>query len=571
MNEGNYDGIIIKYSSIGEAEWATSVGESSTDKIYSVVQTRDDDYIVGGSFISRSIQVGEYTLTNAEVGYEGMIIKFGYKELNNPITTSAVAIGESDSEIIESIFSTEDGGYIVGGSFTSSSIQVGEYTLINNGREGSSDGMIIKYSSNGEVEWATSVGGDNSDNIMSVALAIDGGYIVGGSFTSSSIQVGDYELMNVGDSDGMLIKYSSDGEVEWATSVGGDNSDNIMSVALAVDGGYIVGGDFESSSIRVGDYILRNKNGSSEGMIIKYSSDGEVEWATSVGGDNSDNIMSVALTTDGGYIAAGSFTSNSIQVGEHTLTNNGREDSSDGMIIKYSSDGEVEWATSVGGWYGDSIETVASTADGGYIVGGDFESSTIHLGMYTLTNRRSSFSDGMLIKYNSIGEVEWATSIGGKEIDSINSVELTSDGGYIVGGSFESSSIHLGKYTLTNRKSGNSDGMLIKYSSDGEIEWAKGIGGTSNEYIQSVVQLKDGTFIAGGGFNSPTIETDGKILTNNGSTDGMLLKVVNYAGVPEVQELIVENTRKQFKITTDINEIEWRKTRKYFRRRFKSL
>ena len=36
----------------------------------------------------------------------------------------------------------------------------------------------------------------------------------------------------------------------------------------------------------------------------------------------------------------------------------------------------------------------------------------------------------------------------------------------------------------------------------------------------------------------------------------MILEVVNQVGVPEVQELVVENSRKEFNITTDVNEID---------------
>ena len=91
-------------------------------------------------------------------------------------------------------------------------------------------------------------------------------------------------------------------------------------------------------------------------MIIKYDKDGEVEWARSTGGSSSDQIQSVAETSDGGYIAGGYFGSSSIKVGDYTLTNNGRDD---GMIIKYDRDGEVEWARSIGGSSSDQIQSVA--------------------------------------------------------------------------------------------------------------------------------------------------------------------------------------------------------------------
>ena len=552
-NAGNNDGMIIKYSSSGKVEWATSIGGSDNDYINSVTEISDGGYIVGGYFRSSSITVGDYTLINAG-NDDGMVIKYEKIELNNPITLQAQSIGGSNDDAINSVAATNDGGYIVGGYF-SSSITVGEYTLTN-ARAGRADGMVIKYDSEGEVEWARSVGGSNDDSINSVAATSDGGYIVGGYFESSSITIGEYTITNAsaGYADGMVIKYDSEGEVEWARSVGGSvggsNSDYINSVAATSDGGYIVGGHFESSSITVGEYTLTNaRAGHADGMVIKYDSKGEVEWARSVGGSNYEYINSVAGTSDGGYIVGGYFTSSSITIGEYTLTNAGNYD---GMVIKYDSKGEVEWARSVGGSGEDRINSVAATSDGGYIVGGYFGSNSITVGDYTLT--RAGYNDGMVIKYDSEGEVEWARSVGGSHEDRIHSVAATSDGGYIVGGDFRSSSITVGDYTLT--KSGNDDGMVIKYGREGKVEWVKGIGGSGYECINSVVEANNGEYIAVGYFSSDIMETDGKSLTNAGENDGMILKIANQIGVPEVQELTVENSRKEFQITTEVEEID---------------
>ena len=65
----------------------------------------------------------------------------------------------------------------------------------------------------------------------------DGEIIVGGHFYSSSITVGNYNLTNAGGSDGMVIKYGTDGAVEWVKSIGGSNYDYIFSVAETRDGG----------------------------------------------------------------------------------------------------------------------------------------------------------------------------------------------------------------------------------------------------------------------------------------------------------------------------------------------
>ena len=545
-NNGSTDGLIIKYSSSGEVEWAKSIGGSSNNLINSVAATSDGGILAGGYF-EGTIQVGNETLTN-NGDNDGLIIKYEMQELANPVVTNATSFGGSSYEKILSVVATSDGGILAGGYFEGT-IQVGNETLKSNGY---SDGLIIKYSSEGEVEWVKSFGGSRDDQINSVAATSDGEYIVGGDFESKTIQVGDETLTNNSSYsyDGLIIKYSSSGEVEWAKSFGGSSNNLINSVAATSDGGAIAGGYFRSSSIQVGNETLTN-NGSNDGIIIKYSSAGEVEWAKSIGGSSDDYINSVATTSDGGIIAGGYFLSSTIQVGDETLTNN-RSDYVDGLIIKYSSSGEVEWAKSFGESSHDYIKSVSATSDGGVIAGGYFRSSSIQVGNETLTNKGNY--DGVIIKYSSSGEVEWAKSFGGNSEDSISSIAATSDGGAIAGGYFYSSTIQVGNETL--KSNGYSDGLIIKYNSSGDVEWAKNIGGSSYDYIQSVTETNDGRAIAGGYFQSSTIEVDGHTLTNNGSSDGMILEVVNQVGVPEVQELTVENSRKEFKITTDVKEID---------------
>ena len=549
-NNGSSDGMIIKYSNNGDAESVRNIGGNSSDYIRSVFQTNDGGYIIGGYFQSRSIQVGDYILTN-NGNVDGMILKIENIELNNPEVTKAEGIGGISREIISAVSKTNDGGYIIGGYFESRSIQVGEYTLTNNNSV-NADGMIIKYSSNGEVEWVRSIGGNSSDYIRSVFQTNDGGYIIGGSFKSRSIQIGEHTLTNNGSSDGMMIKYSSEGEAEWARSIGGSNDDDISEVSKTNDGGYIVVGDFSSNSIQVGEYTLTN-NGSTtytDGMIIKYSGSGEVEWARSIGGSDFEQIVSATPTSDGGYVVGGRFKSSSIQVGEYTLTKS-ESNYFDGMIIKYNSSGEVEWAKSIGESRDESISSVTSTSDGGIIAGGYFE-GTIQVGEYTLTANGNV--DGMVIKYDSEGKVEWAKSLGGSGSDQIVSATPTSDGGIAAVGDFLSGSIQVGEYTLTNN--GSRDVIIIKYSSSGDVEWVKSVGGNDRDEVTSVTEAKDGSIIVGGYFASKNIEVDGKTLTNNGNTDGMILEIVNQVGVPEVQELTIENSRKEFKITTEVKEID---------------
>ena len=90
----------------------------------------------------------------------------------------------------------------------------------------------------------------------------------------------------------------------------------------------------------------------------------------------------------------------------------------------------------------------------------------------------------------------WAKGIGGTKYDEIGSIVETNDGGYLVGGYFKSASIELGNgISLTNTNVYSIDGMIIKYGNSGEVEWTKVIGGTGDDYINSVSETTDGGYI----------------------------------------------------------------------------
>ena len=620
-NKGRYDGLIIKYDSNNNIDWSTSVGGNNWDEINSVASTSDGGFVIGGSFSSDSVTIGNTSISATKGTYDGMTIKYD----SNYNVEWAQTIGGTEREEISTITETTDGGIVVGGRFQSSNITVGNYTLKNKSNTMYSDGFIVKYNKDGEVVWANSIGGSNNDYVSSISSTPDNGILVGGDFLSSHISIGNERInnsSNSSNSDCFIIKLNDNGEVYWKSSIKGTYNENIYSVlatsagdfivggeavsdsieadgmvldnfsngdgflikysekerigtntsfatnigdngesgsvVATKDGGYIVGGTFSSDSITIGDYTLTNK-GSTDGYVIKYNANNEVEWAETIGGDSRDEVTSVAETSDGGYIVGGEFDSFDITIGDVTFKLNGNTTAySDGFIVKFNANFEVELASSIGGRDSDSIESVVATKDGGYIVGGNFSSDSITIGDYTLTNNYSGWDDGFVIKYSADNKVEWATSIGGDSEEIIYSVASTSDGGYVIVGGFRSESLIVGNYTLTNKGSVNySDGYIIKYNADNKVEWASSIGESSTDDIKSVTETNDCGYVIKGNFQSKSIKIGNFTLEKekSRSIDGFIAKIYPDANIPEVQELTVENNRKEYQITTDVKEI----------------
>ena len=531
-NSSNSDCFIIKLNDNGEVYWKSSIKGTYNENIYSVLATSAGDFIVGGEAVSDSIEADGMVLDNFSNG-DGFLFKYSEKEIMKANISYATSIGGNDNDNITSVVASKDGGYIVSAIFDKGSIHIGDYILDN---QEDIKNYIIKFNANNKVEWAKSIE-SNSVVVESIEETVDGDFLVGGSF-KNSITLENYSIKSKGDNDGFIIKYSSSGEEKWATSIGGKSQDYIESLSKTSDGGYLVGGFANSSNIEVGNYVLNDL-----GFIIKYDVNNEVEWVTS----NRLTINSVLESNDGGYLAVGNFTGN-ITLGQYVFESRGRYDS---CIVKYDKNNEIEWANSFGGNDYDYIQLIVELKDGGYVVSGIFESDNIQIGDYKLQNQGDR--DSYIIKFSNEGEIEFVSLLGGNLDDEISSITATNDGGYIVAGEFESSSITAGNYVLEN--SSHISGFIIKYKANNEVAWTEILSGDDQNHDQSAVETIDGGYVIGGSFYGDSITVGTDILTNNGSSDGFIAKIYPDANIPEVQELTVENNRKEYQITTDVKEI----------------
>ncbi len=306
----------------------------------------------------------------------------------------------------------------------------------------------------------------NINELEKVLGTSDGGYIVGGSFTSK-ITIGEDVLTSYGGADGLLIKYGADNNVEWAKSIGGTSYDVIYSVEETSNGEYIVLARFTSSNVIVENEPIK-RNGEDGILIIKYSSNGNFQWVKSIGGKYQyQNYPSVSATSDGGFILGVNLEGKkgdtiNIENRTYTITSDANTDQrlNNVLIIKYGLNGNVEWENKFEG----NLNKVKQTRDGGYIAG----------------------VNSKLIKYNAEGKVELVPDLKDIENFQISDLLATSDGGYIV--------------------RDNNEGELIKFSSTNELEWiSEKIDSAESGELTSMIQTNDGGYLIGGCYRDAVV------------------------------------------------------------------
>lgn len=387
------------------------------------------------------------------------------------------SLGGGGDEGAHSIQQTSDGGFIVAGwSLSNDSDVTG-----NHGRE---DYWIVRLTSTGAVEWQKSLGGSYDDRAHSIQQTNDGGFIVAGeSWSNDSDVTGHHGSTNYTD-DYWIVRLSSAGDIQWQKSLGGSRDDQANSIQQTNDGGFIVAGSSGSSD---GDVTGHHGDSTtSDYWIVKLTSVGNIEWQKSLGGNRDDWATSIQQTSDSGFVVAGYSTSND---GDVTGNHGGRDYS----IIKLTSAGNIEWQKSLGGSGEDEAQSIRQTRDGGFVVSGW---SWSYDGDVTENHGERDY---WIVKLSSTGYVEWQKSLGGSSDDYASSIQQTRDGGFIVAGRSYSNN---GDVTGHHGSAIITDCWIVKLSGAGVIEWEKSLGGNDFDLADAIQQTSDGGFVLAGSSNS---------------------------------------------------------------------
>ncbi|MDR2352367.1 MAG: T9SS C-terminal target domain-containing protein [Deltaproteobacteria bacterium] len=398
------------------------------------------------------------------------------------------SLGGSAKDSAESIQITSDGGYIIAGVSSSND---GDVT----GNHGDDDYWIVKLDPDGNIEWQKSLGGSGKDYARSIRITSDGGYIIAGASSSKDGDVTE----NHGDNDYWIVKLDPEGNIIWQKSLGGSGEDSANSIHITSDDGYIIAGTSNSN-----DGDVTENHGNNDYWIVKIDSLGTIQWQKSLGGSESDVANSIRQTSDGGYIIAGRTKSNDGDI----TGNHGKNDS---WIVKIDSEGAIQWQKSLGGSQFDEANSIRQTSDGGYIIAGESES---YDGDVTVNHGRNDF---WIVKLDSLGTIQWQKSLGGQRFDFAKSIQITSDGGYIIAGGNSSDD-----FDVTGNH-GYDDFWIVKLDSLGNIQWQKSLGGSSGDFASSIqITSDDGYIIAG-----YTLSNDGDVTINHGEHDYWIVKLQN--------------------------------------------
>ncbi len=426
------------FSQTPHFQWAKGSTGNNNDNAYGVATDPSGNVFIAGYFISSTITFGSFSLTNAG-SQDIYLVK--YDASGNVLW--AKSAGGNGFDDAFSVATDLSGNVFITGMFSSPSINFDTVSLTN---LSGADMYLAKYDANGNALWAVNTGGSGYQSGQSVATDIAGDIYVAGIFVSPTISFGSTTFNNAGLHDMFLAKYKSNGALVWARSAGGTDQDLAASVTTDVSGNVYVTGNFESPTLSFGSVTI-TKRDTCEMFIVKYNTNGTALWARNAGTTNADDINCVVTDPRGNVYVTGNFSSHTMTFGGTSINNSG---SDDWYILKFNTGGNLLWAKSEGGTNNDDAFSIATDADGNVYVAGDFFSSSITIGTTTMINAGSNSYDACIAKYDSLGNVKWATSAGGVLGDIAASITTDAFSNTYVLGTFGSSSITFGPNTLTN-------------------------------------------------------------------------------------------------------------------------
>ncbi len=419
-----------------QEKWVTTIGGSSTEGGTSIISTPDGGYIVTGSTgsVDGDFKGMRKGLTDV------LVIKYDSKgEIQWKRT-----FGGSGIQGGYSITRTTDGGYVLTGFTTSND---GDFKGMGKGQ---SDIFVIKVDSKGNVLWKKLFGGTGNESGSSITTTSDGGVVLTGLGDSND---GDFEGMNKGVEDIIVLKLDPSGVLQWKKTIGGSDTEGGSSVTRTSDGGFVLSGFFMSNDV---DFIRSNK-GIYDVFVIKLNEVGHVVWSKSFGGSGFEQSMSMTTTPDGGCILTGRTNS---EDGDFKELNKVWKRGGDVFVIKLNSSGDLQWKNTYGGSQRDDGNSITTSPDGGFIMSGLTTSKDGDInGTY------NGQEDIWVIKLNERGLVEWEKTFGGKLTDMCLSVSSFPDGGCVLTGFTNSND---GDFKGMNK--GDNDIFVIKLDSNGNLQ-----------------------------------------------------------------------------------------------------
>jgi hypothetical protein len=306
---------MLKTDAQGAVQWERMFGSSDPDMGNSVQQTTDGGYIIGGCtncgfgaqsprFYLRKLDTSGTMVWDKTISGSSLMGAYAVREAKSGATPDGYVLTGSDVNQRAALIRTGPTGTVLWQKSLSCNMgwdagfsveQTADDGFVLAGTSGGKI-CLIKTTPSGTEQWNKNFGPGEG---WSVKQAADGGYVLAGRTTPSPWFGGTAR------GDAIAVMTDKDGNQVWRKTFGGAEDDEARSVALTLDGGYILVG--KTLSFGPGPVDHNQPWQWEDVFLIKLDANGNTVWQKVKGHrpNSSDGGASVAAVSDGGYVVTG--------------------------------------------------------------------------------------------------------------------------------------------------------------------------------------------------------------------------------------------------------------------------
>ena len=275
-----------------EWESVNTFGGSKEDIANAIISTKDGGFAIIGN--TKSVD-GDFYFKKRE-GSDLFLMKFNYlSELQWTKT-----YGGSDDDRGHGLVQLSDGGYVLVGYSKSSDGDTSQ-------NKGQHDNWVIRTDPKGKILWEKSFGFLGHDHAYNIIKTSDGGLFFNGFLdVTASNGLGQNKIYahsssRHGAGEFWAHKIDLEGNLQWRYYYGGTSNDRSYDSIETSKGDFILVGTSESQ-----DEDIKNPNGGYDIWVIKIDKNGKLLWEKSIGGTEYDSGKSVMELPSGDILVLGS-------------------------------------------------------------------------------------------------------------------------------------------------------------------------------------------------------------------------------------------------------------------------
>jgi len=366
------------------------------------------------------------------------------------------------------------------------------------------DAFVAKIRRDGQLAWATYLGGPGEDGGFGIAVDPSGNALIVGAAGMPSFPTPQGNHTVLGDADVFVAKFTSSGALSWVNCFGGSERDHGYGIALDSTGNAWVTGDTASSDFPTpgGFQASLADPSNTDAFVARIAPDGSLAWASCLGGSGATDVGRAVATDASGNVWVGGYTgaSDFPVPGGFQTDYHGRGDA---FVARVTPWGALAWASYLGGSMRDECWGIATDRFGnawatGYVESPDFP--TVNPFQPSLGG--GGYYDAFAARITPSGTLGWASYLGGDGEDRGFGVAIdSSDNAWVVGYSWSSDFPTPGGFQMTQR--GPEDGFVARITPTGTLAWGTYLGGGGEDEALALSVGRNGSVFVTGITRSP--------------------------------------------------------------------